>query len=67
MSNTTTASSGGIGFGGILTILFIGLKLTGYIDWSWWFVLSPILIPLVIVLLLIAVCLGFAVISKFID
>lgn len=67
MSNTTTSSSGGIGFGGILTILFIGLKLTGYIDWSWWFVLSPILIPLVIVLLLIAVCLGFAVISKFID
>lgn len=25
----------------LLTILFIGLKLTGYIDWSWWFVLSP--------------------------
>lgn len=32
----------GIGFAGMLTILFIGLKLTHYIDWSWWWVLSPI-------------------------
>jgi len=28
----------------LLTILFIGLKLTGYIDWSWWFVLSPLIV-----------------------
>jgi len=25
----------------LLTLLFIGLKLTGYIAWSWWWVLSP--------------------------
>jgi hypothetical protein len=31
-----------------LTILFVGLKLTGHIDWSWWWVLSPVLIPAVI-------------------
>ena len=31
-----------------LTLLFIGLKLTGYIDWSWFWVLSPILIPLIL-------------------
>jgi len=37
------SSSGGIGFFGLLTILFIGLKLTNYIDWSWWWVLSPII------------------------
>ena len=30
---------------GLLTILFIGLKLTGNISWSWFWVLSPILIP----------------------
>ena len=24
-----------------LGLLFIGLKLTGHIDWSWWFVLLP--------------------------
>ena len=35
----------------LLTLLFIGLKLTGYIDWSWWFVLMPAyLIPVVIIL-----------------
>ena len=31
----------GIGFFGALTILFIGLKLTLVIDWSWWLVLLP--------------------------
>ena len=35
-------SSGGIGFFGMLGILFIGLKLTGYIDWSWWYVTMPL-------------------------
>lgn len=25
-----------------LTLMFIGLKLTNFIDWSWWWVLSPI-------------------------
>jgi uncharacterized protein (DUF983 family) len=32
----------GIGFVGLLTILFIGLKLTGTITWSWFWVLSPL-------------------------
>ena len=36
------SSSSGISFMGMLTILFIGLKLTNYVDWSWWWVLSPI-------------------------
>ena len=29
------------GFAGLLAILFIGLKLTAHIDWSWWWVLAP--------------------------
>ena len=37
-----TASQGGIGFTGLLTIVFIVLKLTGVIEWSWVWVLSPI-------------------------
>jgi hypothetical protein len=37
------------GFLGMLTILFIALKLLDKIDWSWFWVLSPILIPLIIV------------------
>ena len=35
-------ASGGIGFCGLLTIVFIILKLLGKITWSWWWVLSPI-------------------------
>ena len=38
----------GIGFMEALLLLFIGLKLTGYIAWSWWFVLSPIWIVFVV-------------------
>lgn len=44
---------GGIGFLGVLTILFIALKLLGKISWSWVWVLSPIWIPVVIGLLII--------------
>lgn len=42
------SSGGGIGFTGLLTIAFIVLKLTHVIDWSWWWVLSPIWISFVI-------------------
>ena len=32
----------------LLTLLFLGLKLAGSIDWSWWWVLSPLwLLPVV--------------------
>jgi hypothetical protein len=37
-------------FFSLLTILFIGLKLTNYINWSWLIVLSPVLIPFSIVI-----------------
>ena len=50
MSDNTQVRSGGIGFAGMLAILFIGLKLTNFIDWSWWWVLSPLWIPVVLVL-----------------
>lgn len=39
---SSSNSSTGISFLGMLGILFIGLKLTGYIDWSWWWVLLPL-------------------------
>jgi len=54
MSNSSS-SSGGIGFCGLLTVLFIALKLTNYIDWSWWWVLSPIWIPTVIILFVLMI------------
>ena len=49
--STTRKSNGGIGFFGALAILFIGLKLADKIDWSWWWVLSPIWGVFVIVVL----------------
>jgi hypothetical protein len=45
------SSSNGIGFTGLLTLVFITLKLTKYIDWSWWWVLSPIWISLLLFVL----------------
>lgn len=59
MADSATTSSSGIGFGGLLTILFVALKLLGKITWSWWWVLCPIWIPLAaifITLLLIIFC-----------
>lgn len=53
MSNNT--SSGGVGFLGLLTIAFVVLKLTHYIDWSWWWVLSPVWIPLAVLGILLAI------------
>lgn len=54
MTNNTQGKSGGISFLGLLTILFIGLKLTGYITWSWWWVLAPVwVVPLIAVIFIV--------------
>lgn len=55
MTSESNSSSSGIGFYGLLAVLFIGLKLTGHIDWSWWFVLGPLWMPLVVLLALAAI------------
>ena len=56
---------GGIGFLGLLTILFIALKLMGYIAWSWWWVLSPLWIPFAIAILAVVVfVIGAAIAPK---
>lgn len=52
-----------IGFAGLLTILFIGLKLTGAISWSWIWVLSPLWIGCAFVLLIVAIALLVAALS----
>lgn len=49
----TSINSGGvrvnIGFLSILTLIFITLKLTDNIDWSWLWVLSPLWLPVAVV------------------
>lgn len=48
--STTTAQQGGISFFSLLTIVFITLKLTGVIAWSWWWVMAPLWLPVAIFL-----------------
>lgn len=57
MSESNNNSSG-VGFVGLLTILFIGLKLSGLITWSWWWVLSPLLIGVLVLFLCVLMWLG---------
>lgn len=58
MSNNSSSSlpSSGIGFFGLLAILFIALKLTGYIQWSWWLVLLPACAGLALFLFIVMIC-----------
>ena len=48
MTTNKTEIHGGIGFFGLLTIAFIVLKLCNVITWSWFWILSPTIIPLII-------------------
>jgi hypothetical protein len=54
MSNKSN-SSNGLGLGTILFLIFMVLKLTNYIDWSWWWITAPLWIPLLIILGVLAV------------
>ncbi|HHX67230.1 MAG TPA: hypothetical protein GX708_04125 [Gallicola sp.] len=55
MSEKVKSVNGGIGFPGLLTVLFIGLKLCKVIDWSWWWVLSPLWITFGISLIILII------------
>lgn len=57
MSENTNTAGGGIGFGGLLTIAFIVLKLCGVITWKWIWVLSPLWISAAIVILVLLIAL----------
>lgn len=61
----TTHSTSGIGFPGLLTIVFITLKLCQVIDWSWWWVLCPIWIPVVLLGILLMLYLVVAMLMEF--
>jgi hypothetical protein len=59
--SSSTSSSSGIGFFGMLQILFIGLKLTNSIAWPWW----QVMLPTIISFSLLIVCLIFVAILLF--
>ena len=56
--------TGGVSFLGLLTLLFIGLKLTGYITWSWIWVLAPLWVPISITLLLLSAVILLVALGK---
>jgi hypothetical protein len=56
--------SGGIGFCGLLTIVFVVLKLTGVISWSWVWVVSPLWISFALFLCVVFVFIVLALIFR---
>lgn len=64
---TKVVSGGGISLSTILGVVFIILKLTGVISWSWLWVLAPFWIPLALVALILVVIAIIAVIAGVID
>jgi predicted tellurium resistance membrane protein TerC len=67
-TKTVTVRSGpSIGFAGLLTILFIALKLTGVITWSWVWVLSPLWISFLIGVTIFLIVLGIIVWVEHLD
>ena len=63
-NSNSSSSSGGIGFTGLLTILFIALKLLHKIAWSWWWVLSPLWIAGAFVVFILLVIVVVAVVKR---
>ena len=57
-------SSSGIGFFGLLGIVFITLKLTGVIDWSWWWVTAPLWGGAAVVIFILFFVLAIAALAK---
>lgn len=50
-NNSKAQRTRGAGFSSLLQVAFIVLKLTHVIDWSWWWVLSPIWVTIAILLI----------------
>jgi len=59
-----SSQGGGIGIGMILFLIFMTLKLTNNIDWSWWWVTAPLWIPIALVLGLLVIALIGAATKK---
>lgn len=64
MKNKKEATKGGLTVAGLLGVLFVALKLTGFIDWSWVWVLAPFWALLAIRLTyLLVLCLAWLAIA----
>jgi len=63
-NGSNSSSPAGIGFTGLLTILFIALKLLHKIAWSWWWVLSPLWIAAAFVVFILLIVAAIALVKR---
>jgi hypothetical protein len=64
MDNNNSNSSSGVGFLGLMFLIFMTLKLMGYITWSWWWVSAPLWVPFVFVSTIILIFLLIEFLKK---
>lgn len=63
MSNKVQVGAGNVGVLGLLGVVFVTLKLTGFINWSWWYVTLPFWGGAAFVLGVIAIVFIFAIVA----
>lgn len=66
-NNSGCRVTGGLGISGVLTIVFVVLKLVGVINWSWLWVLAPLWISIALALILFGVGLVLTLVVKLIE
>jgi uncharacterized membrane protein YtjA (UPF0391 family) len=59
MGNNSSNTGGGMGLGTILFLIFLVLKLTNYIDWSWWWVTAPLWITAILYIVIVTIFINF--------
>jgi hypothetical protein len=64
MSNKNTSSASGVGLFGLMFLVFMTLKLTGHITWSWWWVTAPLWGGVILWIFVILIIMGILLISK---
>ena len=62
MENSSSSSSG-IGFLGLLQVVLIALKLTGFVSISWWLVLIPLWINIIVIVIIIVIAIVYVIVK----
>lgn len=61
MAKEQNTTSSGIGLSGAVFIVFLVLKLTKVIDWSWWWVTAPLWMPIAVAIIGFAIWVAFEI------
>jgi uncharacterized membrane protein len=61
------SSAGGIGLGGAVFLVFLVLKLTNHIDWSWWWITAPLWGFIAILIIIFVIIFIYICIAEWID